>query len=112
MTNFKLFIPSLVGVVIMFFSYHMESRLVSNFEIDKHLLSKISQLVERQKIESSVQQLINNSFDSVLENNHSLLLKSINLIWVLGLAFMLWLFPYHVVLQKYKKKKHNKLSQY
>ena len=51
MIKFKLFIPSLVGVMIMLFSYYMESTLESNFESDKYLASKISTLLEQQKIE-------------------------------------------------------------
>ncbi|MGK0268586.1 MAG: hypothetical protein ACI8Y3_001203, partial [Paraglaciecola sp.] len=43
------------------------------------------------------------SFNSLLENNHSLLIKSIDLIWAIGFAFMLWLFPYHVVLRTKKQ---------
>lgn len=94
----------MIGVMIMIFSYHMETTLKSNFEIDRYLASKISILVEHQKIEAKAEELINVSFNSLLENNHSMLLKSMDLIWVLGLAFMMWLFPYHVVLRMGKNK--------
>jgi hypothetical protein len=104
MSKLKLFIPSMIGVMIMFFSYHIETTLESNFKIDRHLASQISVLVESQKIEANAEELINVSFNSLLENNHSLLLKSIDLIWVLGFAFMLWLFPYHIVLRTDKFK--------
>lgn len=97
MIKFKLFIPSIIGVVIMIFSHNMETTLESNFEIDRYLASKISTLVAHQKIDNKTEELITVSFNSLLENNHSLLLKSINLIWVLGLALMMCLFPYHVL---------------
>lgn len=103
MIKFKLFIPSIIGIMIMIFAYHMETTLESNFEIDKYLASKISTLVEHQKIETKAEQLINISLNSLLENNHSLLIKSIDLIWAIGFAFMLWLFPYHVVLRTNKE---------
>ena len=97
MIKFKLFIPSIIGVVIMIFSHNMETTLESNFEIDRYLASKISTLVAHQKIDNQTEELITVSFNSLLENNHSLLLKSIDLIWVLGLAFIMCLFPYHVL---------------
>jgi hypothetical protein len=88
----------------MIFSYHIETTLESNFKIDRHLVSQISYLVENQKIDANSQELINVSVNSLLENNHSLLLRSIDLIWVLGFAFMMWLFPYHVFLRTDKFK--------
>ena len=104
MIKFKLFIPSLVGVMIMLFSYYMESTLESNFESDKYLASKISTLLEQQKIEKKTEELINVSVNSLLKGNHSLLLKSLDFIWATGFAFMLWLFPYHAFFRLSNKK--------
>jgi hypothetical protein len=104
MTRFRIFIPSLIGVMIMLFSYYMESTLESNFESDRYLASKISTLLEHQKMESKTEELINVSVNSLLESNHSLLLRSLDFIWATGFAFMLWLFPYHAVLRSSNKK--------
>jgi hypothetical protein len=104
MNCFKVFIPSMVGVIIIISSYFMESMLNSNIEADKHLTSNIAMLLEKQNIEDGAAELINSSVNSLMENNHLLLLQYTDVIWSIGLGFLLWFFPYDVVFRVREKK--------
>jgi hypothetical protein len=104
MNRFKVFIPSMVGVIIIISSYFMESMLNSNIEADKHLTSNIAMLLEKQNIEDGAAELINSSVNSLMENNHLLLLQYTDVIWSIGLGFLLWFFPYDVVFRVREKK--------
>ncbi len=104
MNRFKVFIPTLVGVIIVISSYLLASMLDSNIEADKHLASNIAMLLEHQKVESGAIKLINSSIHSLMENNHLLLLQLVRVIGSIGLALILLLFPYNVIFRVGKKK--------
>ena len=93
MSRIKLFVPSILGVLIMISSYYFEFKLESNFESDKKLASSISLVLKQQDIEEDAEILINNSVNALLEDNHELLLKSLDFIWALGLGLLVWFFP-------------------
>ena len=104
MNRFKVFIPSVVGVIIIISSYFIESMLNKNIEADKFLASNIAALLEKQNIEDGATELINSSVNSLMENNHLLLLQYTDIIWSIGLFFLLWFFPYDVVFRIREKK--------
>jgi len=97
MNNLKSFFPVFIGLLTFGTSYFMKSLISANVEADKELSSKIATLIESQNIEPEASKLLNNSVNSLLENNHALLFQTIDIVWATGLAIILLLFPYHLV---------------
>jgi len=104
MNRLKVFIPSIIGIIIFISSFFVTSMLDSNIEADKHLVSNIEMLLDHQTIDSGAEKLINGSVHSLMENNHLLLLQLANVISVIGLGLLLLLFPYSVAFRFGKKK--------
>ena len=104
MSQLKLFIPMLLGIVIVLFSYYLGSILDSIIESNKYVASQISTVLQQQEVEEKTGYIINDSVNSLLEINHSLLLHALNFIRAIGFALTLWFFPYHAISLFIEKK--------
>jgi hypothetical protein len=85
-----------------FISAHWVSSLVclrfeQNVLSDSKLIENIYQLLKHQQVDDEASGLITEAINSMMGNNHALLLESFDVIWAIGLAIILWSFPYKVI---------------
>ncbi|MGK0343269.1 MAG: hypothetical protein ACJAXW_003827 [Candidatus Azotimanducaceae bacterium] len=97
MKQLKMFFPTLCGLIVVVFSYFMEWQFEQNVLSDSKFTENIYQLLKHQQVDDEASGLITEAMNSMVANNHALLLESLDFIWAIGLAIILWSFPYKVI---------------